>query len=194
MKNCFFFLTQISILTITLLGKDFIKSFFLVVTINETNPFLNLQKAIVGGIVAAVIVTGDKVTDTECAIGYVKVDNVCVDMCEGINCGIGGECLSGNCTCQTGYENIDNFCEDMCEGINCGIGGDCLSGNCTCQTGYTNVENVCEETCELTPCKELINFEQNMGILINKSHQMNPDLITPLVVMLSLFSLSRRSR
>ena len=93
--------------------------------------FLNLQKAIVGGIVAAVIVTGDKVTDTECAIGYVKVENVCVD---------------------------------MCEGINCGIGGDCLSGNCTCQTGYTNVENFCEETCALTPCKELINFEQNIGI------------------------------
>ena len=135
------------------------------------------------------IVTGVILSDT-CEVGYVKRDNVCVDMCKEINCGIGGECLSGNCTCQTGYENIDNFCEDMCEGINCGIGGDCLSGNCTCQTGYTNVENVCEETCELTPCKELINFEQNMGIVINKSHQMNPDLITPLVVMLSLFSLS----
>ena len=97
--------------------------------------FFNLQKAIVGGIVAAVIVTEDTVTDTECAIGYVKVDNVCVD---------------------------------MCEGINCGIAGDCLSGNCTCQIGYTNVENSCEQTCALTPCKELINFELNMGILINR--------------------------
>ena len=103
-------------------------SFFLVITIEETNPFLNLQKAIVGGIVAAVIVTGDKVTDTECEMGYVKV------------------------------------------------------------------ENVCEETCALTPCKELINFKQNIVILINGSHLMNPDLIAPLVVMLSLFSLSRRSK
>ena len=140
MKNCCFFLTQISVLTIILLGKDFIKSFFLIVTINETNPFLNLQKAIVGGIVAAVIVTGDKVTDTECEMGYVKVDNVCVDMCDGINCGIGGDCLSGNCTCQTGYINVGNFCE---------------------------------ETCALTPCKELVNLEQKIGILKNGSYLMN---------------------
>ena len=118
--------------------------------------FLNLQKVIVGGIVAAVIVTGDKVTDTECEMGYVKVDNVCVDMCDGINCGIGGECLFGNCTCQE---------------------------------GYTNGENLCEETCALTPCKELTNLEQNIGILKNGSHLMNPDLMTPLVVMFS-FSLS----
>ena len=64
-------------------------------------------------------------------MGFVKIDNVCVDMCEGINCGIAGNCLNGNCTCQTGYENIGNFCRDMCEGINCGKGGECFSGICS---------------------------------------------------------------
>ena len=94
--------------------------------------------------------------DKECEVGFVKIDNDCVDMCEGINCGIAGNCLNGNCTCQTGYENIENVCEDMCEGINCGIGGDCFNGICSCQTNYVNVENYCEETCALDPCKELI--------------------------------------
>ena len=79
-------------------------------------------------------------------------------MCEGIDCGIGGNCTDGNCTCQNGFENVGNFCEDMCEGINCGPGAECLVGNCTCQTGYTNVTNFCEETCALNPCKELIEF------------------------------------
>ena len=79
-----------------------------------------------------------------------------MDMCEGINCGIGGNCSGGNCTCQTGYAIIENVCVDMCEDINCGIGGTCLAGNCTCQTGFANVENYCEETCALSPCKELV--------------------------------------
>ena len=67
-----------------------------------------------GGIVAAAITFGDKVPDTECETGYVMVENVCVDMCEGIDCGNGGNCLSGNCTCQTGYTNVENFCEETC--------------------------------------------------------------------------------
>ena len=112
---------------------------------------MNLSKVGIGGIVTAVILSNQ-----ECEVGFVKVDNVCVDMCEGINCGIGGNCSSGNCTCDTGYENIRNFCQDMCEGINCGRGGDCFNGTCSCLTGYVNVENFCEETCALGPCKELI--------------------------------------
>jgi len=97
---------------------------------------------------------------TECQTGYVNVGNNCVDICihEGINCGIGGTCLAGNCTCQTGYVNVGNNCVDICihEGITCGIGGTCLAGNCTCQTGYAYVGNNCKETCALNPCKELI--------------------------------------
>ena len=81
-----------------------------------------------------------------------------MDMCEGINCGVGGNCSAGNCTCQSGYENVENFCKDMCEGINCGSGGDCLNGFCDCQSGYVDVENYCEETCALSPCKELIKI------------------------------------
>ena len=42
------------------------------------------------------------------------IENGCVDMCEGINCGIGGSCFGGNCTCQTGYANVKNFCEETC--------------------------------------------------------------------------------
>ena len=45
-------------------------------------------------------------------MGYVKADNLCVETCEGINCGIGGNCFSGNCTCQTGYFNIENVCRE----------------------------------------------------------------------------------
>ena len=106
------------------------------------------------------IVTGVILSDT-CEVGYVKLDNVCVDMCEGINCGMGGSCERGNCTCEEGYYHFENVCVDMCEGINCGIGGKCLSGNCTCQKGYINVENLCEETCVLTPCQEFIEIWHN---------------------------------
>ena len=35
-------------------------------------------------------------------------------MCEGINCGLGGNCTSGNCTCEIGYANVDNYCEETC--------------------------------------------------------------------------------
>ena len=62
----------------------------------------------------AVILYGDTVPNTECESGYVKVENVCVDMCGGINCGIGGSCLNGNCTCEIGYINVENFCEETC--------------------------------------------------------------------------------
>ena len=63
----------------------------------------------ISGIVTAVILS-----DSDCEVGYVKVDNRCVDMCEGLNCGIGGNCLSGNCSCQTGYTDVENFCEETC--------------------------------------------------------------------------------
>ena len=118
----------------------------------EFNHF-NLPKVLIGGIVTGVILS-----DTECELGYVKLDNICVDMCKDINCGIGGICEGGNCTCDEGYNNFENVCVDMCEGIDCGFGGNCSSGNCTCQKGYTNVENFCEETCALTPCQEVIKI------------------------------------
>ena len=42
----------------------------------------NLQKAIIGGIVAAAItLSGDKKFDSECKTGYVKVDDVCEETC-----------------------------------------------------------------------------------------------------------------
>ena len=75
----------------------------------------NLQIVVLGGIIAAGIILGDTVSETECEKGHVKIENVCFDMCEGINCGIGGNCLSGNCTCQTGYTNVENFCEETCK-------------------------------------------------------------------------------
>ena len=68
----------------------------------------------IGGIVAAVIIYGRTVSDTECKAGYAYVGNVCVSMCEGINCGIGGNCTGGNCTCETGYADVDNYCEETC--------------------------------------------------------------------------------
>ena len=73
------------------------------------------SKGLIGGIIAAVIIYGDTVPDKECESDYVKVENVCVDMCGGINCGIGGSCLNGNCTCQIGFTNVENFCEETCE-------------------------------------------------------------------------------
>ena len=70
---------------------------------------MNFPKVVIGGIVTAVILS-----NKECEVGFVKFDNVCVDMCEGINCGIGGNCISGNCTCQTDYTNVENYCEETC--------------------------------------------------------------------------------
>ena len=70
---------------------------------------LNLPKVAISGIVTGVILS-----DKECEIGFVKINNDCVDMCEGINCGIAGNCLNGNCSCQTGYTNVENFCEETC--------------------------------------------------------------------------------
>ena len=82
-------------------------------------PFWNciyfyLPKVLIGAIVTGVILS-----DTECEVGYVEVDNLCVDMCEGINCGNGGSCLSGNCTCQKGYAKVENFCEETCALTSC---------------------------------------------------------------------------
>ena len=119
----------------------------------------------------------DLCTDIECGNGtciagncqcdddYINDGNVCVDICQGINCGIGGYCKQGICSCNEGYANVGNICVDMCEGLDCGIGGKCLSGNCICQTGYINIENFCEQTCALTPCKELIKIQQNQRFL-----------------------------
>ena len=84
--------------------------------------------------------------------------NVCVDICESINCGTGGICTQGICSCDEGYVNIENVCVDLCEGVDCGNGGMCSGGNCNCQTGYVKIGNVCEETCALNPCKELIKI------------------------------------
>ena len=70
---------------------------------------MNLPIVGIGGIVTAVILS-----NRECEVGFVKIDNVCVDMCEGINCGIGGNCLKSNCTCQYGFTNVENFCEETC--------------------------------------------------------------------------------
>ena len=91
-------------------------------------------------------------------MGHVKVENVCVDMCEGINCGIGGNCRAGNCSCDDGYVNFEKTCLDLCEGVDCGNGGTCSGGNCNCQKDYANVDNFCEETCAFMPCKELITM------------------------------------
>ena len=71
---------------------------------------LNLPKVLIGGIVTGVILS-----ETECDVEYVKVDNVCVDVCDGINCGSGGDCLNGICSCRTGYVNVENYCEETCE-------------------------------------------------------------------------------
>ena len=60
------------------------------------------------------IVTGVILSDTECDVSYVKVDKICIDMCDGINCGSGGDCLNGICSCQTGYVNVENYCEETC--------------------------------------------------------------------------------
>ena len=58
-------------------------------------------------------------TETEYESGYANVKNVCVDLCEGLNCGIGGTCLAGNCTCQTGFANVENYCEEICALSSC---------------------------------------------------------------------------
>ena len=90
----------------------------------------------------------------QCDERYVNDDNVCVDICESINCGTGGYCTEGICNCGEGYANIKNVCVDLCEGVDCGNGGTCSGGNCDCQTGYVNIENICEETCALAPCQD----------------------------------------
>ena len=88
---------------------------FLWLNIHRLKSFIfESSKGLIGGIVAAIVIYGDTVSDTECQIGHLKIGNVCIDMCEGIDCGIGGSCLSGNCTCQTGFTDVENFCEETC--------------------------------------------------------------------------------
>ena len=50
----------------------------------------------------------------DCDEGYFNDGNVCMDMCEGINCGTGGNCLNGICSCQPGYATVGNICEETC--------------------------------------------------------------------------------
>jgi len=78
--------------------------------------FQILKLVVIGGVIALVIHFHDTESNSvpECEAGYMIIENGCVDMCEGINCGIGGSCFGGNCTCQTGYANVKNFCEETC--------------------------------------------------------------------------------
>ena len=47
-----------------------------------TCKLYNLKKAVIGGIVATVVtLPGDKVSDTECKTGYVRVDDACEETC-----------------------------------------------------------------------------------------------------------------
>ena len=46
---------------------------------SKTN--LKSWKGLIGGVVAAIIIYGDPVSDTECGTGYVNVENVCVETC-----------------------------------------------------------------------------------------------------------------
>ena len=103
----------------------------------------------------------------QCDNDYINEGNVCVDICESINCGTGGYCTRGSCDCYEGYANVGNVCTDMCEGINCGIGGNCSSGICTCRSGYVKVNNFCKETCALNPCKELIQILESYEAYYN---------------------------
>ena len=78
-------------------------------------------------------------------------------MCEGINCGIGGDCLSGNCTCQTGYTNVENFCEETCVFTPCENNGTCIvtiindipTPECECPVNYAGT------TCNLDLCSDI---------------------------------------
>jgi hypothetical protein len=45
----------------------------------------------------------DKCKDVVCTIGTCE-DGICVDPCDGIDCGIGGNCTTGLCLCDAGYE------------------------------------------------------------------------------------------
>ena len=94
----------------------------------------------------------------QCDEGYVNDENICLEICESINCGTGGHCSQGICNCDEGFKNDGDICVDMCEGVECGTGAYCLGGNCSCKTGYASVDNFCEETCELDPCKEMIEI------------------------------------
>ena len=50
----------------------------------------------------------------QCDEGFANVGNICVDLCEGIDCGSGGSCSSGICSCDGGYVKVENFCEETC--------------------------------------------------------------------------------
>ena len=89
----------------------------------------------------------------QCDEDYVNDGNVCVDICEVINCGTGGYCTRGICSCDEGYATVGNNCVDLCEGVVCGNGSKCSGGICSCQTGYVKIENTCELTCALAPCQ-----------------------------------------
>ena len=69
----------------------------------------------------------------QCDQDYVNNGNVCVDICESINCGTGGYCTKGICNCDEGYVNIENVCVDLCEGVDCGNGGTCSGALNPCQ-------------------------------------------------------------
>lgn len=57
-----------------------------------------------------------------CEAGYSNVDNICLDMCENIDC-VDGTCADGLCICNTGFVNIDNVCEQTCELQPCKVSG-----------------------------------------------------------------------
>ena len=69
-KLCIHSQGQLSLITVNRVSFEF------------KNINYNLQKAVIGGIIAAAItLSGDKKFDSECKTGYVKVDDVCEETC-----------------------------------------------------------------------------------------------------------------
>ena len=92
--------------------------------------------------------------DCQCDEGYVNEGSICVEICDGINCGTGGHCSQGICNCDEGFANVDNVCVDICQDVDCGTGGYCSNGICSCQRGYIMVDSNCEQTCLSSPCQD----------------------------------------
>eukprot|EP01052_Picozoa_sp_SAG31_P009682 SAG31_NODE_514_length_14714_cov_78.431269_2_plen_764_part_00 len=100
-----------------------------------------------GTCVEAAAVGGGAVPfECQCAGGF-DGERCETDLCESVDCGDHGECVSGSCECDQ-WSSGDR-CEvvDPCFGVACGGHGQCAGGSCQCEARYSG------ERCQVfDPC------------------------------------------
>ncbi|CAI5459387.1 unnamed protein product [Closterium sp. Yama58-4] len=110
--------------------------------------------------------TDGKGVTCPCNHGFAVVNGTCLDLCDAVNCGPGGNCMKDAngkpfCSCSTGFKASNDMlsCIDLCDAVKCGPGGNCTKDangkpSCSCSMGFkqSSDELFCIDLCDAVNC------------------------------------------